>query len=55
MRMAIYDKLKVGTQHQDIGADHCDRRSSGAKVRRYVTRLARLGFHVELQPVAQAA
>jgi hypothetical protein len=54
MLTAIYHMLKHGTYHQDLGADHFDRRSSEAKARHHVAQLARLGFHVELQP-AQAA
>ena len=38
-----------------LGADHFDRRSSEAKARHHVAQLAKLGFHVELQPAAQAA
>jgi transposase len=52
---AIYHMLMDGPQHQDLGADHFDRRSSEAKARHHLAQLARLGFHVELQPVAQAA
>ena len=55
MLTAIYHMLKDGTHHQDLGADHFDRRSSEAKARHHVAQLARLGFHVELQPVAHAA
>jgi hypothetical protein len=55
MLTAIYHMLKNGTHHQDLGADHFDRRSSEAKARHHVAQLARLGFHVELQPAAQAA
>ncbi len=55
MLTAIYHMLKDGTEHQDLGADHFDRRSNEAKARHHVAQLARLGFHVELQPVAQAA
>ncbi|MGD0108325.1 MAG: hypothetical protein ABSC06_30450 [Rhodopila sp.] len=55
MLTAIQHMLKEGTHHQDLGADHFDRRSSEAEARHHVAQLARLGFHVELQPVAQAA
>ena len=55
MLTAIYHTLKDGTQHQDLGADHFDRRSSEVKARHHVGQLARLGFHIELQPAAQAA
>jgi transposase len=55
MLTAIYHMLKDGTHHQDLGADHFDRRSNEVKARHHVAQLTRLGFHVELQPVAQAA
>ena len=55
MLTAIYHMLRDGTHHQDLGADHFDRRSNEVKARHHVAQLARLGFHVELQPVAQAA
>ena len=54
MLTAIYHMLMDGTRHQDRGADHSNRRSTNAKARHHVTQLARLGFHVELQPLAQA-
>ena len=41
--------------HQDLGADHFDRRSNEARARHHVAQLARLGFRVELQPAAQVA
>jgi len=55
MLTAIYHMLKDGTHHHDLGADHFDRRSNEVKARHHVAQLARLGFNVELQPVAQAA
>jgi transposase len=55
MLTAIYHMLTDGTQHQDLGADHFDRRSNEAKDRHHVAQLARLGFRVELQTIAQAA
>ena len=55
MLTAIYHLLKDGTHHQDLGVDHFDRRSSEAKARHHVAQLARLGFRVELQTIAQAA
>jgi transposase len=55
MLTAIYRLLRDGTHHQDLGADHFDRGSNQVKARHHVAQLARLGFHVELQPVAQAA
>jgi transposase len=55
MLTAIYHMLKDGTFHQDLGADHFDRRSAAVKAKRLVAQLAKLGFHVELQPLPQAA
>jgi transposase len=55
MLTAIYHMLKGGTFHQDLGADHFDRRSTEVKTKRLVAQLAKLGFHVELQPLAHAA
>jgi hypothetical protein len=55
MLTAIYHMLKDGTFHQDLGADHFDRRSTEVKAKRLVAQLTKLGFQVELQPLAQAA
>jgi transposase len=55
MLTAIYRMLKDGTVHQDLGADHFDRRSTDVKAKRLVAQLKQLGFQVELQPVAAAA
>ena len=55
MLTAIYHMLKDGTEHQDLGADHFDRRSSAVKANRLVAQLTKLGFKVELQPLANAA
>ena len=40
MLTAIYHMLKDGTHHQDLGADHFDRRSNEAKARHHVAQLA---------------
>ena len=55
MLTAIYHMLKDGTLHHDLGADHFDRRSAEVKAKRLVAQLTKLGFQVELQPLAQAA
>ena len=47
---AIYHMLKDGTQHQDLGAHHFDRRSKDLKVKRLVTQLANLSFNKKLSP-----
>jgi transposase len=55
MLTAIYHMLKDGTLHQDLGADHFDRRSTEVKANRLVAQRTKLGFKVELQPLAEAA
>jgi len=55
MLTAIYHMLKDGTNHQDLGANHFDRRSTDLKAKRLVAQLSKLGFQVELQPLAAAA
>jgi transposase len=55
MLTAIYHMLKNGTEHKDLGAAHFDRRSTAVKTKRLVAQLTKLGFKVELQPLAEAA
>ena len=55
MLTAIYHMLKNGTQYEDLGADHFDRRSIEIKTKRLVAQLAKLGYEVQLQPLAEAA
>jgi transposase len=55
MLTAIYHMLKDGTEHHDLGADHFDRRPAEVKAKRLVGQLAKLGFEVELRPLAKAA
>jgi transposase len=55
MLTAIYHMLKNGVEHQDLGIDHFDRRSTEIRAKRLVAQLSKLGFQVELQPLAQAA
>ena len=52
---AIYHILKDGTEHHDLGADYFDRRPTQVKAKRLVARLKKLGFTVQLQPIAEAA
>jgi len=52
---AIYHILKDGTEHRDLGADYFNRRSPAAQTKRLVAQLTKLGFEVQLQPIAQAA
>jgi transposase len=55
MLTAIYHMLKDGTEHQDLGADHFDRRATEVKAKRLVAQLNKLGYGVELKPIAEAA
>ncbi|PPQ27464.1 IS110 family RNA-guided transposase [Rhodopila globiformis] len=55
MLTAIYHMLKDGTEHQDLGAEYFDRRPPEAKAKKLVGQLAKLGFAVELRPIAEAA
>jgi len=52
---AVYHMLKDGTQHADLGADYFDRRPTEAKARRLVAQLNKLGYEVQIQPIAAAA
>ena len=52
---AIYFMIKDGTEHQDLGASHFDRRPAEARVQNLVARLAKLGYQVQLQPLREAA
>ena len=52
---AIYHMLRDGTGYQDLGADHFDHRSTEARARRLVSQLAKLGFDVEIKPLAAVA
>jgi transposase len=47
--------LNDGVEHRDLGPDHFNRRSTEDKARRLVAQLAKLGYHAELQPFAEAA
>jgi transposase len=51
---AIYNMLKDGTQHHDLGGTYFDRRPIELKANHLVTRLKKLGFAVQLQPIAEA-
>ena len=52
---AIYHMLKDGTTHQDLGINHFEERSVEVRARRLVGQLSKLGFQVQLQPLATAA
>jgi hypothetical protein len=45
----------VCSEHQDLGADHFDRRSTEIKARRLAAQIAKLGYQVELRPLPEAA
>jgi len=51
---AIYHILKHGTEHHDLGSSHFDRRPVQVKASRLVQHLKKLGFTVQLQPIAEA-
>ena len=55
MLTAIYHMLKNGTEHQDLGANHFDRRSIEIKAKRLAAQIAKLGFEVEIRPLPEAA
>jgi len=55
MLTAIYHMLKDGTEHQDLGVAYFDHRSTDVKAKRLVAQLVKLGFQVELHPLAEAA
>ena len=50
--VAIYHMLKDGTMHQDLGADYFETRDRDRLVRRAVSRLQHLGYHVSLEEAA---
>lgn len=55
MLTSAYHMLKNGTQFQDLGADYFDRRCTEAKANHLIRQLTKLGFHVQLQPLSDAA
>src|SRR5215471_7896511 len=55
MLTAVYHMLKDGTQHQDPGANHFDHRSTEIRAKRLAAQIAKLGFQVQLRPLAEAA
>jgi transposase len=52
---AIYHILKDGTEHHDLGLAYFDRRPTEVKAHHLVARLKKLGFTVQLQPIAETA
>lgn len=55
MLTTVYHMLKDGTLYRDLGPDHFDSRDKQAASLRLVKQLARLGYDVQLTPIAQAA
>jgi transposase len=55
MLTTAYHMLKDGTDYQDLGADHFDRRSKQSHTNRLVKQLTRLGYDVQISPLATAA
>lgn len=49
---AVYHMLKDGTCYQDLGPDHFKRRSKTTHSQRLVRQLQRLGYAVEIKPIA---
>jgi transposase len=49
----IYHLLRDGSTYQDLGSTYFDERDQQAVQKRLVRRLERLGYQVELQPLAQ--
>jgi hypothetical protein len=43
---------KTGTLYQDLGADHFQRRSKPAQIRRLVQKLSNFGYEVTVKPLA---
>ena len=49
---AVYHMLTDGTQYHDLGYDHFDRRAPDSQIRKMVARINRLGYAVEITPLA---
>ena len=49
---AAYRMLKDGTLYQDLGPDHFDRPAKALQTRRLITRLQKLGYAVQIIPLA---
>jgi len=55
MLTTIYYIILRGTPYQDLGANYFDHRSTEAKANRLVAQLTKLGYAVQVQPLADAA
>jgi transposase len=49
---AVYHMLKDGTEYQDLGPDHFNRRSKITQTQRLVRRLEHMGYAVDIKPIA---
>jgi len=47
--------LKHATKFRDLGHEHFDKHPTKAKVNRLLAQLARLGYHADVRPLANAA
>jgi transposase len=52
---AVYHMLRDGTEYQDLGADHFQRRSKTTHTQQLVRRLQNLGYAVQITPLSAAA
>ena len=55
MLTAAWHMLKHGTFYEDLGADHFDKRGKDGHARTLISRLANLGYDVEIKPKAVSA
>ncbi len=55
MLTAIYHMIKNGVAHQDLGANHFDKRATDIKVKRLVDQISKLGYQVQLEKAEVAA
>jgi transposase len=54
MQVIIYHLLRDGGVYQDLGSHYFDERDRQVVQKPLVRRLERMGYQVELQPMAQA-
>jgi transposase len=50
MLTAIWNMLRDGTLYQDLGADHCHRRSPEQQAQHLARQIAKLGFACTITP-----
>ncbi|MGH6816890.1 MAG: hypothetical protein ACREC6_14425 [Hyphomicrobiaceae bacterium] len=44
--------LRNGTFYRDLGADRFERRAKPTQIKRLLTKIASLGYHIEIKPLA---